>query len=311
MKKKIFLILSFLIISFSVFAEVKPWKAALSRKEGEVLTEPIFNTVMYGRYYTGSKSEIGFMHKMWDFNYSKGNDARIFFYNTPRHEEHQILYYFNKKTGKHYAAILEPVSQATIALEFTDKQKAIEMVYVWTYLKYFCDETVNNYRVHYLPPYGEANAIECIQFPIDYIMDFYIPRSTFFIEEHLFMYHEWHNLSNGNTWTGPNGNVYSSVDGELYVNGQKCEEDYSYDVNTTIKLKVIKDSEKIYNIIKKNGYFICNSCTRINHGWTYVEVASEHREFYNDDTNSWKEEIARAHKVYDAFETYSNFKSDY
>ena len=39
------------------------------------------------------------------------------------------------------------------------------------------------------------------------------------------------------------------------------------------KLEVIKDFENIYSKIVNNGYFVCDSCTKLNHGWTYVEVA--------------------------------------
>lgn len=255
--KKLFLVLTFLTVSVFVFAEVEPWKATLLRSKDNTPNEPVFNTVMEGRYYTGSKSEIGYLHKVWDFTDSTDNNATTFFFNTPRHNENHIIYYFNKKTGLHYAAIVEPLTQSAVALEFTDKQKALDIIYVWTYLKYFCDENVNDYKVNYLPIYGETITKEYIQYPDDYITDF------------------------------------------------------SYDSNTTIKLKVIKDSEKIYNKIKNNGYFICDSCTKINHGWTYVEVAGEHREFHNPDSGTWKKEVAKVHKVYAAIDMYSSFKTDY
>lgn len=310
MNKKILSIFTIFIISFSTFAEIKPWQAALSRKKGDILTEPIYNIVTNGRYYSGSKSEIGFMHKIWDMNESVQN-ATTFFYNTPRHDEHQIVYYFNKATGLHYAAIVEPKTQAAIALEFTDRQKAIDVMFVWSYLNFFCDEKVNDYKLNYLPIYGEAVNKGCIEYPIDYIKDFYIPSKTVFLEDQLYMNKEWHDLSNGKTWKSPKGKVYSAVNGELYVDGKKSKDDYSYDVNTSMKLKVIKDSEAIYNKIKENGYFICDSCTKLNHGWKYVEVAGEHREFQNSATNTWKTEIAKLHKVYSAFEMYSSFKKDY
>lgn len=258
MKRKTFLILTFLSIAFFAYAEVEPWimipKGATANGSS---SEAMLNTSMWGRYYTGSKSEIGFMHKVWDFTGSTDNTATTFFYNTPRHEDHQIVYYFNKKTGKYYAAIVEPKSQAAVALEFTDKQKALDIVYVWSYLKYFCDEAVNDYKVNYLPLYGETITKEYINYPDDYIKDF------------------------------------------------------SGEGNTTIKLEVIKDSETIYNKIKNNGYFICDSCTRLNHGWTYVEVAGEHREFLNPDVDTWKKEVAKLHKVLTLNEIYSTFKTDY
>lgn len=311
MKKNLLLILTLIAISFSTFAEVKPWKAALTRAKGKTPIEPEFNIVMYGRYYIGSKSEIGFMHKIWDYNGATDSNAKTFFYNTPRHEEHQIVYYFNKKTGKHYAAIVEPRTQAAVALEFAEKQKALDIVFAWTYLKYYGDEKVNDCKINYLPVYGETTASEFIKYPIDYIMDFYIPSKIVFIEDHLFMNKEWHDLTEGKTWKDPKGKVYSAVNGELYVNGKKSKEDYSYDVNTTMKLEVIKDSEDIYNKIVNNGYFICDSCTKLNHGWTYVEVAGEHREFDNTDKGTWKKEIAKVHKVFAAFDMYSTFKKDY
>lgn len=39
----------------------------------------------------------------------------------------------------------------------------------------------------------------------------------------------------------------------------------SMEKNRKLEEKVIVDINK--------GYFICNSCTKLNHGWTYVEVA--------------------------------------